>query len=48
MNRIKQTTPFKGLYLSSAWGGIGGGYQPCLESGLKAFKALLKDWDLEA
>jgi len=44
MNRIKNTTPFKGLYLASAWGGAGGGYQPCLESGLKAFKAAIEDW----
>ncbi len=48
MNRIKNTTPFKGLYLASAWGGDGGGYQPCLESGLKAFKAVIKDWGGEA
>lgn len=41
MNRIKSTTPFKGLYLAPAWGG--GGYQPCLGSGLKAFEAFLKD-----
>ena len=45
MNRIKSSTPFKGLYLASAWGGGGGGYQPCLGSGLKAFKAFLKDWN---
>jgi all-trans-retinol 13,14-reductase len=44
MNRIKNTTPFKGLYLASAWGGDGGGYQLCLESGLKVFKAVIKDW----
>lgn len=44
MNRIKNATPFKGLYLASAWGGDGGGYQPCLGAGIKAFKALMKDW----
>ena len=44
MNRIKNTTPFKGLYLASAWGGAGGGYEPCLEAGLKAYRALIKDW----
>lgn len=43
MNRIKNTTPFKGLYFASAWGGTGGGYQPCLEAGLNAYKALIKD-----
>jgi len=45
MNRIKSTTPFKGLYLASPWGGGGGGYQPCLGSGFKAFKDFLKDWN---
>ena len=44
MNRIKNTTPFKGLYLASAWGGDWGGYQPSLEAGLKAYRALIKDW----
>lgn len=44
MNRIKTTTPFKGLYLASAWGGLGGGYHPCMESGLNAFRAFIKGW----
>lgn len=44
MTRLGNTTPFKGLYLASAWSDPGGGYQPCLESGLKAFRALIKDW----
>ena len=44
MNRIKNTTPFTGLYLASAWGGDGGGYHPCLQAGLKAYRALIKDW----
>ena len=48
MNRIKNTTPFKGLYLASAWGGDGGGYHPCLQAGLKAYMALIKDWGLDA
>jgi all-trans-retinol 13,14-reductase len=43
MNRIKNTTPFRGLYLASAWGGDGGGYQPCLRAGLKACTALVKN-----
>lgn len=45
MNRLGSATPFKGLYLASAWGGgPGGGYHPCMESGLKAFRAFAKDW----
>lgn len=44
MNRIQSATPFKGLYLASAWGGPGGGYVPCLDSGRKAFTAFVRDW----
>ena len=44
MNRLENTTPYKGLYLASAWSNPGGGFQPCLESGAQAFKALVKDW----
>ena len=43
MTRLEQRTPFKGLYLASAWTKQGGGYQPCLGSGADAFKALIKD-----
>jgi prolycopene isomerase len=43
MTRLDQRTPFKGLYLASAWTKPGGGYQPCLQSGANAFKALIKD-----
>lgn len=44
MNRIQNITPFKGLYLASAWSNPGGGFQPCLESGRKAYCACIKDW----
>lgn len=44
MNRLENTTPFKGLYLASAWSNPGGGFQPCMESGAIAFRALVKDW----
>ncbi|SPD74479.1 putative All-trans-retinol 13,14-reductase [uncultured Desulfobacterium sp.] len=47
MNRIQSSTPFKGLYLASAWGGPGGGYEPCLDAGRKAFTAFVKDWEDE-
>jgi all-trans-retinol 13,14-reductase len=43
MTRLDRRTPFKGLYLASAWTRPGGGFQPCLESGADAFKALVKD-----
>jgi len=43
MTRVDHRTPFKGLYLASAWTKPGGGYQPCLQSGADAFKALIKD-----
>ncbi len=43
MTRLDRRTPFKGLYLASAWTRPGGGYQPCLGSGANAFKALVED-----
>jgi prolycopene isomerase len=44
MARLDNRSPLKGLYFASAWTDPGGGYEPCLESGAKAFKALVKDW----
>ncbi|MBW2721948.1 MAG: hypothetical protein JRC67_06980 [Deltaproteobacteria bacterium] len=44
MTRLGNTTPFKGIYLASAWSNPGGGFQPCLQSGVNAFKALVKNW----
>jgi len=44
MNRIKNTTPFQGLYLASAWSNPGGAYISTLDSGFSAYKALVKDW----
>lgn len=44
MNRIKNTTPVKGLYLASAWGNPGGGYSGVLRGGQSAFLAMMKDW----
>ncbi len=43
MTRLDQRTPFKDLYLASASTRPGGGYQPCLGSGVDAFKVLVKD-----
>ena len=44
MSRLENTTPYKGLYLASAWSNPGGGFQPCLDSGAQAFSAMVKDW----
>lgn len=43
MTRLENRTPFKRLYLASAWTKPGGGFQPCLQSGVNAFRELLKD-----
>jgi prolycopene isomerase len=43
MNRLPVRTPIKGLYFASAWSDPGGGYQPCLMSGVKAFREVVKD-----
>ena len=44
MNRIKNRTPVKGLYLASAWGNPGGGYGGVFRAGQSAFQALMEDW----
>ena len=43
MTRLGNRTPFKGLYLASAWSHPGGGFEPCLFSGVEAFRALARD-----
>ena len=44
MNRIKNKTPIKGLYLDSAWGNPGGGYAGVLRAGERTFKEMMEDW----
>ena len=44
MTRLDNKSPLKGLYFASAWTNPGGGYEPCLESGARAYRALIKDW----
>jgi prolycopene isomerase len=47
MNRLPNETPFKGLYFASAWTNPGGGYQPCLQSGITAAQRVMRDWGIE-
>lgn len=44
MDRIKNRTPVKGLYLASSWGDPGGGYTGALRGGERTFKQVLEDW----
>lgn len=44
ITRLDNKAPVRGLYFASAWTNPGGGYEPCLESGAKACKALVDDW----
>ncbi|MDJ0829395.1 MAG: NAD(P)/FAD-dependent oxidoreductase [Desulfobacterales bacterium] len=44
MNRIKNRTPIKGLYLASAWGNPGGGYGGVLRGGELTFQKMMQDW----
>ncbi len=44
INRIKNQTPIKGLYLASAWGNPGGGFMTVMRSGRSTFKTLMEDW----
>ena len=44
MNRIKNRTPIKGLYLAGAWGNPGGGFTGAQGSGRRAFIELMEDW----
>lgn len=44
MNRIKNHTPVKGLYLASAWGSPGGGFVGALRGGESAFEKIMEDW----
>lgn len=43
MDRIKNKTPVKGLYLAGAWGNPGGGFGGVLRSGQSAFVEIMKD-----
>lgn len=44
MNRIKNRTPVKGLYLAGAWGNPGGGYGGVFRAGQSAFQDMMEDW----
>ena len=38
---VEKKSPIKGLYLAGAWPGMGG-FQPSLESGVSAARAIMK------
>ncbi|MFZ2634036.1 MAG: NAD(P)/FAD-dependent oxidoreductase [Desulfosalsimonadaceae bacterium] len=44
MNRISNKTPVGGLYLASAWGNPGGGYEGVLRGGETTFRMLMESW----
>ncbi len=44
MNRIKNRTPLNGLYLASAWGFPGGGFQGVIRGGGLCFQKMMEDW----
>jgi prolycopene isomerase len=44
MNRIHNRTPVKGLYLASAWGNPGGGFEGVLRAGELTFEQIMVDW----
>ena len=48
MNRLDVRAPLTGLYFASAWSSPGGGYEPCLASGLTASRALMQDFPARA
>ncbi|MGQ9720377.1 MAG: phytoene desaturase family protein [Candidatus Jordarchaeum sp.] len=41
MNRLPQEGPLKGLYFAGAWTQIGGGFQPCIMSGMMAAQKVI-------
>ncbi len=41
MNRLPQEGPLKGLYFAGAWTQIGGGFQPCIMSGMMAAQKVM-------
>lgn len=44
MNRIRNQTPIKGLYLAGAWGEPGGGFTGVLRSGRLTYEMMLRAW----
>ncbi|MFB0564021.1 MAG: phytoene desaturase family protein [Candidatus Lokiarchaeia archaeon] len=43
MNRLPQEGPLKGLYFAGAWTQIGGGFQPCIMSGMMAAQKVMAE-----
>ncbi len=44
INRIKNRTPIKGLYLAGSWGNPGGGFLTLMVGARNTFKAMIEDW----
>jgi phytoene dehydrogenase-like protein len=43
MNRVKNTTPIKGLYLSSGWGSNAGSYTGGIMNGREVYRLIIKE-----
>jgi phytoene dehydrogenase-like protein/ferredoxin-NADP reductase len=45
MQRLPNRGPLEGLYFANAWMRVGGGYQPCIDSGRQAAKDVMEDME---
>lgn len=45
MQRLPNRGPLEGLYFANAWMRVGGGYQPCIDSGRQAAREVLEDME---
>ncbi len=47
MMRLPNRGPLEGLYFANAWVRVGGGFQPCIDSGHQAAKEVVEDMERE-
>ena len=45
MNRLPNRGPLEGLYFAGAWVRVGGGFQPCIDSGRTAAREVIEDME---